>query len=483
MSLRAGEILLDRYEVLGLIGSGGYGVIYKARQITTGQLVAIKTLHESASDDPNAEAEIGRFLRETRVIAELSHPHIVQLFDSGVSDHHRFMVLEFVDGLELGKFIETHGPLSFPVAKRLFQQILDALSLAHQRGIIHRDLKPQNIMLTGPSTRPNVKVLDFGIAGIAAEHRDDDYLTLTQKGSIPGTPSYMAPEQIRLGQSTPASDIYALGLILLECLTGTRAVTGASVGDICVKQVTEPVRIPDEIAASPIGPIIAKACSKGAEQRYQSAEEMLLALDASELPAALTTGRVPLQRPLPPPPSKRSRTGLIIAFSLLIALFSVGIVFLLLSKSKPDAESPENALASPGEEPIPNASLDTTDANDEQPAPETNAPSTPQPASFAKAVALGVAGLVPRPVELRWAIDSSPSAKVTLGKEVLCPQTPCELRLPAAPEEPVTLSASGYQSQQLKLNARGGEQSLKLRKRNRDEKPEIEETGRIVEFD
>jgi len=307
MSFKAGEILLGRYELISKIGVGGYGAVFKARQASTGQLVAVKMLLSDRLNDRNTLAEeTGRFLREMKLIALLSHPHIVHLIDSGVSEGRRLMILEYVDGQDLGELLRRNGPVSPAVCKRIIAQVLDALSEAHGMGIIHRDLKPQNIMLTGPSRRPNAKVLDFGIADITDEHRESDYTPLTQKGMIPGTPSYMAPEQIRCGTSTPASDLYSLGLIMLECLTGKRAVTGQSIGEICVKQITEQVYIPDEVLHSPLGSILERACSKQAEDRYESAEAMLAELERVDVSGnvPITTGTVRAE-PEPTPSSNR----------------------------------------------------------------------------------------------------------------------------------------------------------------------------------
>lgn len=290
MSFQPGEILLGRYELISKIGVGGYGAVFKARQASTGQLVAVKMLLSDRLDDSQTLVEeTGRFQREMTLIARLSHPHIVRLIDSGVSDGRRLMILEYVDGQDLGELLRKKGPISLAVCKRIIVQVLDALSEAHGMGIIHRDLKPQNIMLTGPSRRPNAKVLDFGIAEIADDHREDDYTPLTQKGMIPGTPSYMAPEQIRCGTSTPASDLYSLGLIMLECLTGKRAVTGQSIGEICVKQITEEVPIPEEISKGPLGEVIERSCSKQAGDRYSSAEAMLAELERVDV-----SGNVPI---------------------------------------------------------------------------------------------------------------------------------------------------------------------------------------------
>lgn len=304
-NLQAGATLLDRYEVIERIGEGGFGIVYKARQTSTGQMVAIKVLLSDRLMDEDALAEeIGRFQREMQLISMFSHPNVVKLIDSGVSEGKRFMVLEYIEGRELNDFIKKNGPMAPLIAKRVLSQVLDALAQAHAKGIIHRDLKPQNIMLTGPDSRPNVKILDFGIAGIAETHRQDDYKTLTQAGQIRGTPSYMAPEQIRFGTTSPQSDIYAMGLILLECLTGRRAVTGDSLQDICIKQVLEPLMMPEEILYSPFGPVLERACAKEPAERYgaanpggearSAAEEMIADLEAMDLTgmARLDTGEL-----------------------------------------------------------------------------------------------------------------------------------------------------------------------------------------------
>jgi serine/threonine protein kinase len=301
-NIQTGATLLDRYEVLDRLGEGGFGVVYKARQISTGQLVAVKVLlSDRLMDEAALGEEIQRFQREMELIGMFSHPNVVKLIDSGVSDSKRFMVLEYIEGRELNDFLKKNGPMLPTIAKRVVSQVLDALSSAHAKGIIHRDLKPQNIMLTGPDGRPNVKILDFGIAGISKEHRSDDYKTLTQAGQIRGTPSYMAPEQIRFGSTSPQSDIYAVGLILLECLTGRRAVTGDSLQDICIKQVLEPLSMNEDILYSPFGPVISRACAKDLNERYgnngneaRAAEEMMTDLEHMELTgmARLDTGEL-----------------------------------------------------------------------------------------------------------------------------------------------------------------------------------------------
>ncbi|MBI4511513.1 MAG: serine/threonine protein kinase [Deltaproteobacteria bacterium] len=288
--LRAGQALLGRFEILSVLGEGGQGAVYLARQFSTGQKVALKVLR-AVDGQVDSELQEARSQREMEVIARLGHPHIVRLLDSFHFDGQRVLVLEHVSGEPLSKRLKRQGALGPALARRVIMQVLEALASAHGAGIVHRDLKPENIMLTGAPERPSAKVLDFGIATVAHEKRDSDYQTLSPQGSLIGTPSYMAPEQILQGLSTPASDLYAVGIILLEALTGQRAVTGRTPAEICLKQVQEPVYMPADILVSHLGPIIRRACEKLPEHRYPSAEAFLADLeaasDATEAPAEL----------------------------------------------------------------------------------------------------------------------------------------------------------------------------------------------------
>jgi len=273
---------LKRYEILEEIGTGGFGVVHKARQISTGQIVAIKTLLLGLTKNVDARGEQAvRFLREMRLIGNLSSPHVVRLLDAGFRDDDPFMVLEFIRGEPLSKVLRQ-GPLPLDIAKRVIGQVLEALAEAHNLGIVHRDLKPSNIMISGSGILTSAKVLDFGIAGIQEHFRENDP-NITQAGQILGTPAYMAPEQfILFAEPRPFTDIYAAGLILFECLTGNAAVSGASM-EVIKNQVYQPLILPPGLVNTELGEVILHACEKEAEKRFASAEDMLIALHAASL--------------------------------------------------------------------------------------------------------------------------------------------------------------------------------------------------------
>jgi serine/threonine-protein kinase len=219
-----GQPHIPGYEILGELGRGGMGVVYKARQKSLNRIVALKML--PAGSHP---AHLARFRAEAEVIARLQHPHIVQIYEVGEYDGLPYFTLEYVDGGHLGDRLEATGPQPPALAAALVETLARTVHIAHERGIIHRDLKPANVLLTSDGTP---KIADFGLA-----KRLEDDSNLTRSGVLLGTPAYVAPEQLGATRSAPgaigpAVDVYALGVILYECLTGRPPFVGASPADL-----------------------------------------------------------------------------------------------------------------------------------------------------------------------------------------------------------------------------------------------------------
>ena len=268
----------QHYEEVELLGQGGFGVVFRGVQTNTKQNVAIKRLKT------NAPANISeRFRREMEILAQLpNHPHLVNLIDSGQADGELFIVLEFIEGVDLKVLLRRQGILTPALARRIIVQTLDALQVVHNAGIVHRDLKPANIMLTGSIDRPFVKLLDFGIATLVNLRDADDHTPLTQTGYLVGTPGFIAPELLNF-EATPLSDLFAMGIILRECLTGQRDASGL---------VFDPTLAPYLDVAN-------RACAADPAHRFQSASAMIEALEAIEFegePEYPTVGVLPLEQ-------------------------------------------------------------------------------------------------------------------------------------------------------------------------------------------
>lgn len=271
--IQIGKIFAGRYRIVKQIGRGGMADVYLAKDlILDGEEVAVKVLRTNYQTDPIA---VARFQREARAMADLDHPHIVRITDIGEEDGQQYLAMEYVAGLDLKRYIKEHYPLSNEEAVRIMGQILLAMRLAHARGIVHRDLKPQNILLTPDGT---AKVTDFGIAVAFAE------TSLTQTNSMLGSVHYLSPEQARGSKATFQSDIYAMGIIFYEMLTGHIPYDGDSAVTIALQHFQKP--LPSVIAENPSVPqalenVVIKATAKKLTDRYQSVSEMYMDLSTS----------------------------------------------------------------------------------------------------------------------------------------------------------------------------------------------------------
>ncbi len=261
-----GKIFAERYELIEKIAEGGMARVFRGRDLLLKRTVAVKVLKDQMTGDA---AFIRRFEREAQSAAALSHPHIVNIYDVGEEEGIYFMVMEYVDGNNLKEYIREKGPLSAHEAVRITRQIAEALEKAHAAGVVHRDIKPQNILF---SREGKVKVTDFGIA------IGGDGVTVTVGDEIIGSVQYISPEQARGGVAGKQSDLYSLGIVLYEMVTGKVPFTGENPVAVAMKHIQEqivpPRRLLDSIPEA-LEQIILKAVEKDSAERYSSARELL----------------------------------------------------------------------------------------------------------------------------------------------------------------------------------------------------------------
>jgi serine/threonine-protein kinase len=317
--------LSGRYELLDRLGSGGMSNVYRATDRILERTVAVKILAEHLSDD---ERFVARFRREALAVAQLIHPNIVQVYDTGVDEGRHYIVMEYVEGRSGAQLLQRLGSLDPDTTVEIGRQACLGLDFAHRRGIIHRDVKPGNLMIIGGPAgggEMTVKLTDFGIARAAEQTR------ITQVGSVVGTAAYLAPEQVRGEEATPATDVYALGVVLYQFLTGRLPYEGSSLAELAVRQQNErplPPRTYNEAVSDGLSGAVARALEGDPGRRYGSADELArglaqgmagqdvtLPLDDDDRTAVLgagdddatrriePTGRT-TARPGPPPPAR-----------------------------------------------------------------------------------------------------------------------------------------------------------------------------------
>src|SRR6266446_1716923 len=279
----SGQIIAGRYRVVALAGRGGMGEVYRAEDLKLSQIVAIKFLPAALSRDAGA---LARFHSEVRIARQVSHPNVCRVFDIGDADGIPFLTMEYVDGEDLASLVRRIGRLSSDKAIEIARQACAGLAAAHDRGVIHRDLKPANLMLDSTG---KIRITDFGLAAISASLDATDVKA--------GTPAYMAPEQLEGKEVTARSDLYSLGLVLYEILTGKRAFNATTLPEL-MKQRESSVPASPSTLVRDLDPlverVILRCLEKDPAQRPASALQVAAALPGGDpLAAALAAGETP----------------------------------------------------------------------------------------------------------------------------------------------------------------------------------------------
>jgi serine/threonine protein kinase len=343
-SLERGSTFADRYEIIEELGKGGMGRVYKVYDKKIREIIALKLLKpEIASDLRTTE----RFSNELRFARKISHPHVCRMYDLGEEGQAHFITMEYVPGEDLKSFIRRAGHLTEPKAMSIAAQIAEGLAEAHRLGVLHRDLKPQNVMIDRDG---NAKVMDFGIA------RSLHAAGLTASGVMVGTPEYMSPEQAEASVVDQRSDIYSLGIILYEMVTGRVPFSGETPLSIALKQKVEMPRDPRELnsmISEGLSRLIMKCLEKDKEKRYQSAQELRADLDRIEkgLP---TVERVVIEKKQAAAEKKVHRPKVWkIAVSAFVLAVVLGLVAIISQRSlwhaeKGIAPSHRNVAEKPG---------------------------------------------------------------------------------------------------------------------------------------
>jgi hypothetical protein len=278
-----GMVLAGRYRIIGLIGRGGMGEVYRADDLKLGQPIALKFLPKALADDPVRRE---RLFAEVRIARQVSHPNICRVYDIGELEGRHFLTMEYIDGEDLASLLKRIGSLHGAKALDVARQLCAGLAAAHDKGVLHRDLKPANVMIDG---RGHVRITDFGLAVAAGEELPE--------ADVSGTPPYMAPEQFAGKGASVRSDIYALGLIFYEVFTGKRAFEAKTLAELRAKKETSSPTAPSEIVRD-IDPIvervILRCIEKDPRQRPASAAQVAAALPGGDpLAAAIAAGETP----------------------------------------------------------------------------------------------------------------------------------------------------------------------------------------------
>src|SRR5688572_16110984 len=318
-----GTILVERYRIVGLLGKGGMGEVYRADDLKLGQPVALKFLPDHLLKDG---AALARFHREVRVARQVSHRNVCRVYDIGELEGRHFLSMEYIKGEELSSLLRRIGRLPVEKAVQLARQICAGLAAAHDVGVLHRDLKPANVMIDGDG---NARILDFGLAGLAEEFRDDELLA--------GTPAYMAPEQLEGKEQTIQTDIYSLGLVLYELFTGRKAFEAGTLGELIKLRRSGTTPTTPTSIVKDLDPLVEKVIDRcilrDPAERPSSALQVAAALPGGDpIAAALAAGETPSPEMVAAAP-KEGALRPVVAVSMLAAIV-VGLAIMVLLADK-----------------------------------------------------------------------------------------------------------------------------------------------------
>ncbi len=413
MSEDAALARLGKYELRGTLGKGAMGIVHDGWDPAIARRVAIKTVRLPDADDVEGLEALARFRREAQAAGRLTHPNIVGVYDYGETGDVAFIVMEFVDGRTLRHILDAGERLTAADALRLLGDVLDGLAYSHRLGVVHRDIKPANIILTASG---RAKIADFGIARIESS-------SLTQAGTVLGTPAYMSPEQFMGQVADRRTDIYSAGVVLYQLLTGERPFEGSLTGIMHKALNATPPR-PSEISVTAppsLDPVVARAMARRPEDRFGTAEEFASALrDAGmhNMPIAPDEDRTIVAAPKPPPPVPTAEPGRrtlpIIGGIAVLAIAAGTLAFLLLPVRTPRivAPAPPAITALPLPPPVPKPVFEAVKASLDRTLPGIPCTLVSSEVSSGGNVTLsGVAGAGPPVTALRAAVARSGAAK------------------------------------------------------------------------
>ncbi len=423
-----GKTIDGRYRVESVLGEGGMGLVYRARHIVLGKLLAIKVLRPDVSRD---EEIITRFRQEAQSASSIGNQHIIDISDFGtLPDGSTYFVMEFLDGTDLTKVIENQQPIAPARVIHIAKQLCDALGAAHEIGIVHRDLKPDNIYLIKRGGDSNfVKVLDFGIAKVGGSSSK-----LTRAGQVFGTPHYMSPEQCSGSGVDHRTDIYAIGVILYEMITGSVPFDADNLMGILTKHLYEepaPPRNARPDLPVELEQVVMRCMSKTTQQRYQSMQELLedlLRIEQGIAPMPLPARTDPTgpiaTGAAEPNGATKSKTPMVIAAAAALLLVGGGAAFAMLGGGP--AETPEAPVEAP-------------------PTPIAQAP-TPAPTPTPTPTAAPAEGAAARPSAVR--VISQPAGAQVWRGAALLGNTPIDVPRPTGDQNlELELRHPGYESQ------------------------------------